>query len=146
MTMLNRSTAVAAGLFAAGIALVLLSIFRGEGSAGIVVCVPFFFGNGLLASLGVVCFIGGMVMLLLGIARAAAAQAARQRREPAEETDGQARTQAGNATKTRAGGVILLGPIPIVFGSDPGMSRTMFYLASGLITAFIVVLVILALL
>lgn len=150
MPMLNRFTAAAAALFALGIALVALSILRGEGSAGLFVCVPFFFGTGLFSSLGVLCFFGGMVMLFLGMARGAAeAVGPGGGREPAgpEAPTGPASGEdADAAPRTRAGGVIFLGPIPIVFGSEPGISRAMFYLALGLMATLVAVLLLLALL
>jgi len=145
--MMNRFTASAACLFALGLALVALSVLRGEGSAGIAICVPFFFGTGPLASLGVLCFFGGMVLLFIGMARSGAETARSEGPGPpaGDEPEGLTGQAPGNATpvapKTRAGGVILIGPIPIVFGSDPGISRTMFYVALALMAAFLVVLI-----
>ena len=144
----GRSTVLAAALFALGIALVALSILRGEGSAGLFVCVPFFSGTGLWASLGVLCFFGGMAALFVGLVRGAGgaepqdapegAQGAPERPPGGENADA--------APRPRAGGVILLGPIPLVFGSDPGISRTMFYVALGLMAMFLLVLLALAIL
>jgi uncharacterized protein (TIGR00304 family) len=147
--MLNRLTAFAAALFALGIALVALSILRGEGGAGLFVCVPFFLGTGLFASLGVLCFLGGMVMLFLGMARGAAEAVGPGGRGGPAGPEGPAGPAAGDdadaAPRTRAGGVILLGPIPLVFGSDAGISRSMFYLALGLMAGLVVALLALAL-
>jgi uncharacterized protein (TIGR00304 family) len=145
MPMLNRFTAAAACLFAAGLALVALSVLRGEGSAGIAVCVPFFYGTGLLSSLGVLCFLGGTVLFFLGIARGAGEPAQIDRPEPPAGSEGAPRMPADAPSRPRFGGVILLGPIPIVFGSDPGISRAMFYLALGLMAALVVALLVLAL-
>lgn len=185
MPMLNRFTAAAAALFAAGLVLVALSVLRGEGSAGIAICVPFFYGTGPLASLGVLCFFIGAVLLFLGIARGAAeagwtggedgvpgpggageedegpgpgwteGPAGREGPMPHRTGGAAPRDAPGRAPpapsrpaapRARAGGVVLIGPIPVVFGSDPGISRAMFYLALGLMAAFIVVLLALALL
>ena len=146
----DRTTVLAAALFALGIALAALSLLRGEGSAGLFVCVPFFFGTGLFASLGVLCFFGGMVLLFLGMARSAAeAQAPDGGGEPAgpDAPEVAANGEGPDAApRTRAGGVILLGPVPIVFGSDPGISKAMFYLALGLMAGLVAVLLLLALL
>ncbi len=152
MPMLNRFTAAAAGLFALGLALVALSVLRGEGTAGIAVCVPFFFGTGPLSSLGVLCFFIGVVLLFIGMARSGAGTARSEGPGPpaGDEPEGPAAPAPGNAgqvaPKTRAGGVILIGPVPIVFGSDPGISRAMFYLALGLMAALLVALLALAML
>jgi uncharacterized protein (TIGR00304 family) len=150
MPMLNRFTAAAACLFIIGLVLVAVSLLRGEGSAGIAMCIPFFYGTGPLASLGVLCFFIGAVLLFFGIARSAAEAAGPELgREPAgpEGSTGPAPSNAAQATpRARAGGVILIGPVPVVFGSDPGISRAMFYLALGLMAALLVMLLALALL
>ena len=147
--MVNRFTASAACLFALGLALVVLSVLRGEGSAGIAVCVPFFWGTGPLASLGVLCFFIGVVLLFLGMVRSAAEASDAGELDEQAAPDGHRGTAVPKSTaeaapRVRAGGVILIGPVPIVFGSDPGISRTMFYLALGLMAALIVVLIALA--
>ncbi|MBM4247857.1 MAG: DUF131 domain-containing protein [Euryarchaeota archaeon] len=168
MTVLNRFTAAAAGLFALGLALVALSVLRGEGSAGIAICVPFFWGTGLFSSLGVLCFFGGMVLLFLGLLRgpwelagpdgtgpAPGSGGAPDGTDAAPESPGGppegsasaiAHSARAPAPRARAGGVVLIGPVPIVFGSDPGISRTMFYMALSLMAALLVALLALALL
>jgi uncharacterized protein (TIGR00304 family) len=146
MAGLNRFTVLAAALFALGIALVALSLLRGEGSAGLFVCVPFFFGTGLLSSLGVLCLFGGMVLLFLGMARNAVLQAQPEGEAPLQGAGVAPGRPAGAPPRPRLGGVILLGPIPLVFGSDPGISRAMFYLALGLMAGLMAALLVLALL
>ena len=145
MAMLNRYLGSAAGLFLLGLVLVALSVLRGEGRAGIALFIPFFFGTGLLASLGVLFFFLGMVLLFIGMAQgaastspgAAAAQGA---------LDEEAGSPGGTGEKrTRTGAVILIGPIPLVFGSDPGIARGMFILALALMALFIAILLLLAL-
>jgi uncharacterized protein (TIGR00304 family) len=160
MPMPNRSTAASAILFATGLALLVLSAMRGEGTAGIAVFIPFFVGSGPLSSLGVLCFFVGMVLLFFGMARSAAEAA------EADEPDNQGAHDGpeGPAAKdgpqgpappsdpaqgtgrSRIGGVVMIGPVPIIIGSDPGISRAMFYLALGLMAAFIVALLALAML
>jgi uncharacterized protein (TIGR00304 family) len=158
MPMLNRFTAAAAILFATGLALLALSVRRGEGTAGIAVFIPFFVGSGPLSSLGVLCFFIGMVLLFFGMARSAAEAAdAGGQEEPGapDRPEGPARTDgpespappnspAQTTPRPHIGGVILIGPIPIVFGSDPGISKAMFYMALGLMAMFLVVLLALA--
>jgi uncharacterized protein (TIGR00304 family) len=146
MPILDRFTAAAACLFAAGLSLVVLSILRGEGSAGLFVCVPFFFGTGLLSSLGVLCLFSGMVLLFLGLARGAMDRAQPDEGAPPKDSGAGPGKPAGAPPRPRLGGVILLGPIPIVFGSDPGISRAMFYLALGLMAGLMAALLVLALL
>jgi len=160
MPMLNRFTAAAAILFATGLGLLVLSVMRGEGTAGIAVFIPFFVGSGPLSSLGVLCFFGGMVLLFFGMARSAADAAESDEPEnqgapdgpdgPAANAGPQApappSSPAQGTGRPRVGGVILIGPVPMIIGSDPGISKAMFYLALGLMAVFIAVLVVVALL
>ena len=160
MPMPNRSTAASAILFATGLALLVLSAMRGEGTAGIAVFIPFFVGSGPLSSLGVLCFFVGMVLLFFGMARSAsdAAEGDEPKNQSAPDgpegpalKDGHKNpapptSPAQGTGRPRVGGVILIGPVPMIIGSDPGISKAMFYLALGLMAVFIAVLVVVALL
>jgi len=146
--MANRYSIGAVALFAIGMVLLAASVLRGEGGAGIALIVPFFYGSGPLASLGVLCFFAGMVLLFFGLARGEAGagepvgrdEAAEGGEQPADEQEGPA--PAGK--RTRGGAVILIGPIPIIYGSDPGMAKNLFWLALALMVLFMLVLVSLA--
>ena len=158
MPMPNRFTAASAILFVTGLALLVLSVMRGEGTAGIAVFIPFFVGSGPLSSLGVLCFFVGMVLLFFGMARSAADAAEsdepENQGEPARPDGPAAKdgpkdpapptSPAQGTARPRFGGVVMIGPVPIIFGSDPGISKTMFYMALGLMAAFIVALLVLA--
>lgn len=142
MAMANRFMAATAGLFVLGLCLVALSVLRGEGHAGIALFIPFFYGTGPLASLGVLCFFVGMVLLFLGIGRPAMAQAPEEVPAPRE-------VPAANETdekKVRGGAIIMIGPVPIVYGSDPATARRLMVLALLLMVLFIVALLALAVL
>jgi len=154
MPMPNRFTAASAILFATGLALLVLSVMRGEGTAGIAVFIPFFVGSGPLSSLGVLCFFGGMVLLFFGMARSAVDAAEADEPDPQGAHDGPEgpaakdgpqntappSSPAQGTARPRIGGVVMIGPVPIIFGSDPGISKTMFYVALGLMATFLVVL------
>ena len=158
MPILNRFTAAAAILFVTGLAMLVLSVLRGEGTAGIAVFIPFFVGSGPMSSLGVLCFFVGMVLLFFGMARSAvdAAEGDEPKHQGAPDgpkgpalndgpkTPAPPTNPAQGTTRPRFGGVVMIGPVPIIFGSDPGISRTMFYVALGLMAAFIVALLALA--
>lgn len=169
MPMPDRLTLAAACLFVAGLVLVLVSVLLGEGRAGIALFIPFFYGTGPMASLGVLCFFLGVVSLFLGAARGAAdaggpgdreflappgghewrAAPGGQGEPAAADTDREPDSPQGpgeGAGRPRAGGVVLIGPVPVIFGSDIGISRSMFYLALALMAAFIVVMLALAVL
>jgi len=69
--MLNRYFAFAGALFTGGILLLLLSVIRGEGTAGIALFIPFFYGTGPFSSLGVLLIFLGMAALFYAFVRGA---------------------------------------------------------------------------
>lgn len=52
----------------------------------------------------------------------------------------------GSRSKVKGGGIIMLGPIPIVFGSDRGSVKTLILLALILTAAYLLVVVVTSLL
>ena len=106
-------------LFLAGIFLLILSLITGEGKGGIFIIFPFFYGTGILSITG---------MLLIFLSFAAFIFSLPQR------IDGDV-LQMGDR-KTKAGGIIFIGPIPIVFSGDEGMGKILAALA--VIIAFLI--------
>lgn len=100
-----RSAALASLL--GGVALLLYAVATGEARVGIFLIVPYLVGTGAASALG---------MLLLLVAAVAWALSAPRAAPPVERAP-QDEAPGGRA-RTRSGGVVLLGPIPIVWGSD----------------------------
>lgn len=155
--MLNRYFAFAGALFTGGILLLLLSVIRGEGTAGIALFIPFFYGTGPFSSLGVLLIFLGMAALSYALVRGAMSAASE------EEPDGPegmpvAPQEAGAPVKgakspapqtrpghnIRGGAVIMIGPVPIVFGSDGSVARGLMILALSLMIVSFIILVFLA--
>ncbi len=155
--------ALAAALFASGLALLALNVIKGEGAAGVVVFIPFFYGTGPLASLAAVLLFLGLFCLIFGLAGAGAAPSRDLKdggRVAGEmESGGEARDRPTgkdiwrvlgengrreDGGKHRAGAVVLIGPVPIVYGSDPGMARWMLALALLLMAALVAVFILVA--
>ena len=92
-------------LLVLGIALVALSVLTGEARVALVVIIPVIYGGGVLVLGGILCAIAGFFLLFHsgGVLEA----------QNAEEAVGQKVT-----SERKVGGVLLLGPIPILFGSD----------------------------
>jgi uncharacterized protein (TIGR00304 family) len=65
----------------------------------------------LLTSLGLIAFFLGIALMVLGIFLTMA----KNRTEEKTEKESQAEDKR---SKVRGGGVVLIGPIPIIFGSD----------------------------
>src|SRR5881296_206081 len=111
----------------AGVLMMALAVARGEASVYLVLIIPVIVGTGPLAFLGA---------FLLWPFRFEA--------EP-EGQDILPVSSEGAPPARRWGGVLFLGPIPVMFGSDPRMTRTMLLIGVVLFVA-LVVLTVLALL
>ena len=123
--------------FLAGVLTMALAVARREASVYLVLIIPVIVGTGPLAFLGVfLVFAGFLLTFLLWPSRFEA--------EP-EGQDIRPVSSEGAPPARRWGGVLFLGPIPVIFGSDPRMTRTMLLVGVVLFLA-LVVLTVLALL
>jgi len=136
--MLKRYMAVAGALFISGILMIVFSIMRGEGSAGFALFVPFFYGTGPFAMLGVLLIFLGIVALFTSFVRGA------MNAMPDEEGEVEAERPEKAGPSVRGGAVIMIGPIPIVFGSDRAAARNLMILALVIMFVALLVLGILA--
>ncbi len=112
-----------------GLSILALGVARGEARVYLVLIVPVVVGTGLLAFAAILLvFLGFFLTVFLWPARLAPLPD-----EPAVVPSGR-----DDAQPTRRwGGVAFLGPIPIVFGSDPRMTRTMLLLGVVLFLALL---------
>lgn len=130
---MNRYLIIAIILAISGISLIGYSVASGEGSAGVVLFIPVFYGSGLFAFLGVICIMSAIFLAFFGFATQLGG---------AEDIEGQQEPGASQQTRPRAeksikgGGVVLIGPIPIIFGSDTKMTLVLVVLAIVLIVVF----------
>ena len=107
--------------FTGGLAFFAIGIFTGDVETGFFLVFPFFAGSGLYAVLGIALVFIAMLSFMFGFASTAA-----------ESIDLQfEKNKHGikNKKSVRGGGVILIGPIPIVFGSNWKIAITMMVLA-----------------
>lgn len=113
-------------LFLGGLACLIAGIATGEGQAGIFIIFPFVYGSGWLMLLGIglifVSIIGYMFSLSPG--------------DPGQRAPGQ---QKEWQMEKKAGGLILIGPIPIVISNDKTLALVL--LVVGIAAAIILWLV-----
>ena len=114
-----------------GLAFLALAVGRGEASVYLVVVVPVIAATGPLAFLGVLLVFGGFFLTFL----LWPALVDRPSGEP--PTASSVPPQEGAAPARRWGGVVFLGPIPLVFGSNPRMTRTMLLIGVALFVALL---------
>jgi uncharacterized protein (TIGR00304 family) len=122
-------------LFLAGATAVAIAVATGEAEVSLVLIFPVFSGSSVL-------FLLGVGLIVLGLLSAFAMMILGQG-EPAPSSvvpAGKARARDGQEKSVRLGGVVLVGPIPIAYGSDRRMALAMMALAI-IIMAVILLLV-----
>ena len=98
----------AAILFALGVICIAAGIALGEGKAGIFIIFPFIYGNGLLMMLGIILIFISFPLFMFS----------RFRFEEEIFSGEEAMAPGEIKTEKHAGGLILIGPIPIIISSD----------------------------
>jgi uncharacterized protein (TIGR00304 family) len=112
-----------------GLVVLALAVGRGEATVYLVFVVPVLAGTGPLAFLGILLvFVGFFLTFLLWSTRTPAGSV----------EQGVSTAPAETAPPVRRwGGIAFLGPIPLVFGSDPRMTRTMLWVGVALFLALL---------
>jgi uncharacterized protein (TIGR00304 family) len=124
--------------FVAGVAVIALAVATGEARVELVLIFPVFSGSSGLFLLGIVLI---LLSFIIGFTLLAMAQA-----ELLNAADGQVESQGIDKTRTETkyGGVVLIGPVPIAFGSERRIALAM--LVAGIVVAVIILLGLLLLL
>ena len=113
--------------FILGFGLILMAISSGEVKGGFFVVFPFLVGTGIYASLGILLIFLAFVMLIFGILESFKGEDFEI--EPTEMPE----------KKVEGGGVVLIGPFPIVFGTNLRIALILIVLAITLIFLFLVI-------
>ncbi len=105
----------------AGISLVIFSIIEGEANIALLFIVPIIYGTGAYLAMGILLIFLSFIMffIFLGHPRVGSREIKRTKTEK----------------ESSYGGVIFIGPIPIIFGKDKSIAKKMMYL--GLLIALI---------
>ena len=126
-------------LFFGGIFLIAVSVATGEADLSLVVVFPVISGTGGVFLLGMLLTVAG---LLLGFALMVIGKTEwADHQEPARTGESGLHHARGEKREVRYGGVVLIGPIPIAFGSNMRMAVTM--LVVGIIIAIVILALIL---
>ena len=122
-------------LLVAGLLTLALAISRGEATVYLIVIVPAVVGNGPFAFLGILLvFAGFFLTFFFGLAAVPPPRSAGPLIPPTPPTPD---VPSPAVPPRRWGGVVFLGPIPLVFGSDPKMTRNMLILGAVLFIALL---------
>jgi len=121
-------------LLVAGVALIAASVATGQGHVFLLLVIPVYTGTGVLGFLGIFAVFLGFFLTTLGSAwRGIPAPAA----PPPGSVPPADAPPSAVPSPAKYGGVVMLGPIPIVFGSDMQVAKWMMIL--GLILAALVI-------
>ncbi len=123
-------------LLIAGAALIAASVATGQGQVYLLLFIPVYVGTGAVGMLGILVVFIGFLLASLGSAWRGLPVPVAPAPEPASPPD-VAVPPATMAPPAKYGGVVMLGPIPIVFGSDARVAKWMMIL--GLILAGFVI-------
>ena len=127
---MNRYLLFALILLICGVILLGYSVTSGEGNAAIIIFIPVYYGSGLYSFLGVLCIMAALFFAFFGIAA---------QMEDMEEYNSNSGPQSSQTSRPRTqksikgGGVVLIGPIPIIFGSDAKTAMALVLMAIVLI-------------
>jgi uncharacterized protein (TIGR00304 family) len=131
--------AVGALLMAGGALLLLWALATGQASIALVVIIPIIYGTGPLVALSVMLVFAGIVLLFMS-----SVVPTPRDDGPGESSSDQAEDRA--QVKREWGGVVLIGPVPIVFGSAGALRDRRVLLALSVMSLIILMLFILAVL
>lgn len=117
----------------AAIALLAASVASGEAQIGLFLIFPFIIAWGPMAVAGVVMLLLAMLCAFLAIWSANGTALG--------QADGSEGAEAMSAPRTerKFGGVVMIGPIPIAFGSDKKTAKTMMLLGIALFVVLLLV-------
>lgn len=122
-----------------------LAVWKGEAQAGIFLIFPYISGGGLFLGLGILLVIVGFLVLVVGSVRRFEVMTLDEvfdEEPPILKGKQRARTvgdQEVDAPRVsggfKGGGVVFIGPVPIVFGPNAKVTKLMLYLSIVLVIA-----------
>lgn len=110
-------------LLTGGVVFLVLGIIRGEVELGIAVIIPFMIGSGIFAGAAFLCLAGFFVCFFLGMMQST------------HTRTNALLTHEKQNSSIKTGGVVFIGPLPIIFGSNWKIALAMMVLALVLIVA-----------
>jgi len=128
---MRKLTLVAIVLMVLGIALLAYAVYSAEAQVYIFVFIPVFTGGSLAA-------FGGTLLLFLGIFLFFLSLAGPTEIESLQPLKTAPQTAAPKTPSGKFGGVVFLGPLPIVFGSDKKMAKWMLVVALVLVILLVI--------
>lgn len=123
--------------FVLGAALLAVAVAAGEAIVYVVLVVPVVQATGTLAFAAIAAVFGAFLLLFVSFALAPPEIATAAEGPSASPPPGNVPAQTLPRSR-RSGGILFLGPLPIVFGSDPQVARWMIVVACVLFLLLLV--------
>jgi len=121
---MNRFHKVSLACLILGIVFFIIGVLSGDVETGFIVVFPFLIGSGIYAFLGFICIFIAILLFMFGFSSITIESSDL----PFREID-----DTRNKKSVKGGGVVLIGPIPIVFGSNWKIAVIMMVIAIILI-------------
>jgi len=112
--------------------MIVLSVIVGESQFGLFIIFPFVIGSGPIAAVGA-------ILLFLAVLLAFISFTTRLPRS--EEFQATPAQETVSGSEKRYGGVVMIGPVPIAFGSDSKIARIMMLIGIIIFIAIVAVLI-----
>jgi len=128
---MNRHHLLPLVFFISGIVFFSLGILTGEIEIGIVLIFPFIVGSGIHAFLGFISIFIAIILFMIGFVSKFSSDDLNVHKKDINQTN--------KKTSVKGGGIILIGPIPIVFGTNWKIALMLMILAMIVVTVFFIV-------
>ena len=126
-------------LFVAGVASLVMGFLQNEATLSLFVIFPVITATGGWSMAGILLMIAGFFVFFMTWFAPAELRPVSSNRAPVSPEAGALPPSPPNPR--RWGGVVFLGPVPVVFGSDPKLTRWMLILGALLFVALLVLTV-----
>ncbi|RLF49790.1 MAG: hypothetical protein DRN20_01210 [Thermoplasmata archaeon] len=123
-------------LFIAGVGAIIFSLMQGRGGAGIFIIFPVIYTTGILGIIGVLLIMLSLLSLFFMPFRAVYDSY----HTPIADFEEHDVYHAMEKREKRYGGILLIGPFPIIFGTDREMMGVLIIIALIMIAIFIILL------
>jgi len=132
---MKKLLALSVILFISAITMIAISVILGESEFGLFIIFPFVMGSGVLAVTGAVLMFVSILLMFISIAS----------QLPTHEEIRPTTAQLPVTPKREYGGVVMIGPFPIAFGSDSKIARIMMMIGILVFLLIVIVLILSAL-
>ncbi|MEM2839681.1 MAG: DUF131 domain-containing protein [Thermoplasmata archaeon] len=123
---------ISAVLFLSAIAMIAISVIAGESEFGLFIIFPFVIGSGPIAAAGAILLFFAVLLAFISFAT---------RLPKSDEFQAPQTQNTVSGFEKRYGGVVMIGPVPIAFGSDSKIARLMMLIGIIIFVAIVAVLI-----